>query len=211
MSEHLHDVLVREAVAAFYLPDYAAADDFVPAEAGGNYDDEIAAQPFPCIRIVRKTIGVGPERIGWHLLDDIVCRKAGEEWGWAQHLTIHYPTGERRSAYYPEAGPVTAIAMPKMFLALIEALADRKNGYIEQAVTRQQRRALGVTNEYREYIVVRRPNPGCFTIGAIIRRHPQLHAVRGHLRHYKSGRVAVVRPHMRGHGELAQVKDYAIV
>jgi hypothetical protein len=84
--------------------------------------------------------------------------------------------------------------------------------------TKYERRAEGVSRFYRPYIVIEhrkqyeREN-GILpeTIGRFLRRHPILHAVRGHFRRLRSGRDVFVRPHLRGEGEAVQVKDYIVL
>jgi hypothetical protein len=100
-------------------------------------------------------------------------------------------------------------------LRLLDALENRANRYIEQPVSRPQRRALGVAPDYREYIIVppeRTPRyETAIKRADMQKRLVALHAVRGHLRRLSSGRVVPVRPHTRGNlGTGVQVKDYRI-
>lgn len=84
--------------------------------------------------------------------------------------------------------------------------------YVEQPATRQVRRSMGVSSDYREYIIIPKERSERYatahTRAEIIKRLRALHAVRGHLRRYKSGKTVFVRPHSRGTGEALQVKDY---
>jgi hypothetical protein len=172
-------------------------------------------------------------------IDTIVLNEGGGSWIWGMRFKLkNLHNGNAIIDTYPEAinhEPMLKHEMadvreylrakiphsckrqlPMEYVALMEKLNAPGNsvGFIENPTSRQVRRALGVGPEYREYIIVnnRREAAGrpYLTRGELFRRHPYLHAVRGHLRHYKSGRVAYVHPHLRGTGDAVQIKDYIV-
>jgi hypothetical protein len=97
---------------------------------------------------------------------------------------------------------------------LVRYLRDRRVRYVEEPLTRQQRRARGVSSEYRRYALVLRDDVRYATALSrreVVRRLRALHMVRGHLRHLSDGRVVPVRPHMRGSlGDATQAKTYVV-
>lgn len=227
----LFEELLQRAMTAFYMP-LPWADPAPGAIIGEapDYDEalrQIWTIPFPCIRIIRES-AIPPGAEGWndcaYVHSDCVC-EMDRDFRFASKETLKWPDGFVKIGYVPEDMPycpdpapppgvkVTYIHLPRPYIALMEALNDRQHRFIEgERLTRQARRALGVSPEYREYIVVRKCDkvPGAHTIGELFRRHPMLHAVRAHLRHYKSGLVTQVRAHARGRGEMFQVKDYRV-
>jgi len=95
------------------------------------------------------------------------------------------------------------------------ALYGRKHRFVDCPLTRQQLRSEGRQNTgYREYIVVSATDvryPNAARSSAIMKRFRELHAVRGHARTYtKTGRTIWVKPHLRGKGDLVQVRDYVV-
>jgi len=97
---------------------------------------------------------------------------------------------------------------------LLQRLRDsRHHRYLEKVLSRQVRRANDFSADYKEFIVIATPcksdvPPGALRLSEMIRRIPQLHAVRSHLRKLPSGNMTTVRSHTRGRGEAAQFKDY---
>lgn len=234
-----YDEKLSRAVTAFYLPSFAAMSiDESPFGRRTNSTDAayklqmhlLRAIPFPCIRIIRDG-EVPPDsplakamteksrgRLPKHLRSDVVCEMRDGVFSWASKDAILYHDGYRVTKYMPEdwgayGVGVQETALPRSYFDLMQALADRQNRYIEQKLTRQARRASGLSPTYCEYVVVRKkeaPIQEAYRWSEIVRRHPMLHAVRAHLRHYKSGLIVKVREHTRGHGELFQVKDYVL-
>ena len=214
MGERQYDKMLRNAMATFYLPDYITPEDITKRIEKGSFDEEIKSMPFPCIRIVRKE-SLTDEWVGNWMLADVVCdRDADGSFGWTSKDTLLNINGKRATFYSPEDIPINNKSIPRCYVDLIRSLQDRKNAYLEKSVSRPQRRTMGVNSDYREYIVVARKdnknNSNLLRLSDIFRRHPQLHAVRGHLRHCVSGKVTFVKPHTRGQGELVQPKDYVI-
>jgi len=224
----LYDELLKRAVTAFYLP-IVPNDDPLPVEIGPTDKEEylkkldaVLAIPFPCIRIIRDTRRTESElwnhKTWKHVArgrSDTICEVRDDKFAWASRDQYWKKDGTTWVVYTPEqwAWDPRTIAVPKTYFALMEALANRQNRFVEQPPpSRQVRRHLGLQSEYREYIVVRKREAPkeALTLGQIIRRHPILHAVRGHLRHYKGGLVVKVRPHCRGTGTHLQVKDYVL-
>ena len=222
------DEMLPRAMTAFYLPLPAKHGEYIHPVPFGTVEfartlDALLAIPFPCIRIVREG-EIPPGAPGWHGISrarsDCVCELvAGDFFAWGSKEVVKWPDGKIFTRYSPEdwadwrERPAADMHLPVQYIRLMEALGDRKHRFIERdRLTRQQRRAIGVTPEYREYIVInKRDAPaGAHTLSEIVRRHPILHAVRAHLRHYKSGLVTPVRAHARGHGQLFQVKDYKV-
>lgn len=100
-----------------------------------------------------------------------------------------------------------------MLRRFCDMLDSREVRYIEEKVSRPVRRAMGVSRDYREYIIIRKHDHHHYYDSAlkrtdIIKRLKALHAVRGHMRHLQSGKTVFVKPHMRGKGEALQIKDY---
>jgi hypothetical protein len=122
------------------------------------------------------------------------------------------PDNSIRSRYCPFNDEIAdQLGGIETLLRLQNMLYDRKHRFIEQPISRQQRRSEGRPPQYREYIVIDRDDARYETglrSGAILKRLKTLHAVRGHFRHYRSGLVVPVKPHMRGKGDLTQVKEY---
>lgn len=234
-----YDELLSRVVTAFYLPSYAVMDIHEsPYQKRTTWRepeyqkqmDLLRAIPFPCIRIIRdgepppnsdlgqalfKKTGHRPKR----LTSDIVCEVRDGLFWWAGKDSIVCHDGWRQSKYMPEdwddygVNAYYELSLPRNYFDLMHLLADRQNRYVENRLSRQVRRAAGVSPTYCEYIIVRKkeaPLQEAYRWSEIVRRHPILHAVRAHLRHYQSGMVVKVRAHSRGHGELFQVKDYRV-
>jgi hypothetical protein len=100
-----------------------------------------------------------------------------------------------------------------MNMRFMQYMESREHRFIEQVVTRQQRRADQRPAEYRHYIILDRKSthyPNAHPMKALLPRLKALHSVRGHLRRLRSGDVIPVRAHTRGKGDLMQVKDYVV-
>jgi hypothetical protein len=207
-----YEKMLPDVVATFYVPDRDDPDrDSAVAESVSRevFVNAVKSIPFPAIRVIQRELPTKDMPIS--ILTDVICQQNGEGILWAARDAILNLNGIRHVFYTPEHTDVKMEGLPRSYVDLIHALADRSNGFVEQAISRQQRRSLGVSAEYREYIVVRRRGtPGALTLGSVLRRHPLLHAVRGHVRHYQSGKTVFVRPHSRGKGEMLQVKDYIL-
>lgn len=228
VGRHLFDTLRPHIVTTFYLEPYTASleepeliEHSDPAYA--KLTEWLYALPFPCMRIVRSLVGPYCEAQGWRQLDtDVIITNLVKDngkttWAWAVKDTVIHLDGTRKSNYAPNEAVhwhnQRTNNVPASFIDLMRLLGSRVHRYVERPVSRQIRRAEGFASSYREYIVIRRKDAAehtgeILTLGQIIRRHPILHAVRGHIRKYRSGLITTVRPHTRGVGELFQVKDY---
>lgn len=226
---------VPQAVTTFYLPDKTlesgrAEDDiWVYSDKGERkaITEALEAIPFPCIRIVRD-LTMPPEDNWKRIVTDVVVWSNGEYFTWASKDTGYPRDGSAPVSMYSPHNKWGARQrdIPQSYIDLINILADSSNRYEEKHVNRQTRRREGFAKGYREYIVIpnskRVRNPNFLRRADVFRRHPRLHAVRGHLRkqherHYQSGRVSIVSrsrvtAHARGGGPdrkgLFQVKEY---
>lgn len=125
---------------------------------------------------------------------------------------VYEPPIDRTKPWTPEQA-ASAEGEARLVLGrFAKYLDDRSARYIEQPTSRQVRRSMGVTSDYREYIIIPKERSeryaSAHTRAEIIKRLRALHAVRGHMRRYKSGKTVFVRPHSRGTGDALQVKDY---
>lgn len=200
--------------------------------------EALATMPFPAIRIRRRLVskdnlprdtgfGIGGEEPSYAMTgtlaidtDVIIVSESDHvadeyRWLWAAKDIVYSADGGMRTIYTPNKYTGLKVyidSCPASFVDLLRFLEDRRNRYIENPVTRQVRRAEGLSPDYKEYIVMRKPSAKeaktMLRLGEVFRRSPKLHVVRGHLRHLRSGRVAVIPPHARGVGTMLQVKDY---
>lgn len=232
-----YDQLKRRAVASFVLPDWLD-DDSAFRQAARDASEENQAivreayirattqeqLPFDCIHIRQRSIE--SEQV-WIQEVCIEARPTLQlAWKDTVRSRVLYGDDSARVFYMPEDERlqygerdegerrlIQTLLFPLLNLSDLLESRELRYGIVEQEpLTRQQRRAEGASWFYRSYIVVdhRRQHEGALTIGQFMRKHPMLHAVRGHLRHLSSGRTTWVRPHCRGDGELFQVKDYLI-
>jgi hypothetical protein len=236
------EAFMREIVTTFHLPFDCAMADFtmmsgktIQVRADGplgpsDYRKEpfkasdvraaVESMPFPALRIVqteRYEVPLG--KLGRGEIQILCVRREGSPNGfeWASRVSIQV-VGKAPLVNYPMDkldGPNGLPSIPGAFIDLFEALNNGRKRFVEQTISRQARRALGIetpTAAYREYIVVDRKDAlaGALTRSEVFRRHPHLHAVRGHLRRYKNGKTAFVKPHTRGRGDALQVKDYVL-
>ena len=217
-TRKLFETMLAKCVTTFYLApkDNADPDTWNITDPGFDVQNAllaIASIPFPCLRIVQTVLteDVGP------VDSEVICYGDGVKFGWVAR-DHQQRTGV--TAYSPadvERCPSLKNGLPLSYMGLMESLSNNSARYIERPVTRQVRRASGFAEGYREYIVIRQPSKEQRTtalrLAAIMRRHPRLHAVRGHLRHYrKTGLVVPVAAHARGGNkdtfELLQAKNY---
>ena len=64
-----------------------------------------------------------------------------------------------------------------------------------------------------DYIIINRTDTrygDALTLREFTGRQNRLHAVRGHLRRYRSGLIVQIPPHARGKGTALQIKDYIL-
>ena len=224
-----------QAVATFYLPPRHLPDgeDEIWVHVDSNsaqrkISDAVKAIPFPCIRIVRE-LHMPPDDDKWkRITTDVVVWSDGEFFTWAAKDTgWHHDNTPPIDMYSPHnRWGAKERQVPQSYLDLISILADSSNRYEEQHVNRQTRRREGFSRDYREYIVIRNGkrtrNPNYLRRAEVFRRHPKLHAVRGHLRqaherHLRSGQIVHIEAqrisaYARGggpdHKGLLRVKDY---
>jgi hypothetical protein len=105
------------------------------------------------------------------------------------------------------------IGQVQLYTRFWKLLNNRAVRFLESPLSRQYRRSLGAPPEYREYIIITKEDirfPQAITRSAMMKRMILLHSVRGHLRrNWRTGEKSItVKPHVRGVGELTQVKDY---
>jgi hypothetical protein len=133
------------------------------------------------------------------------------------------PDGRRVTRYQPneDTGDNSEQAASLTLLnRLYQALYKRTHRFLDAPVSRQVRRSQGLPSEYREYIVIPRTDAryeNALRPSVIAKRMRTLHAVRGHLRHYRSpryvnmqGQTQRIEPHLRGTGDALQVKKYRV-
>jgi hypothetical protein len=141
--------------------------------------------------------------------------------------------GNRRTFYAPRESKRTTkdgvtsdpFASACTIKRLYDMLYNRRErmGFVEQAVSRQVKRAENRPPEYREFIVVKRDSPvyrmaaNPLTPGQMVKRMKQLHSVMGHQRTFKAdrykqakGKTIFIEPFVRGQGKALQVKDYRV-
>ena len=207
-GERIFTEFMHGVVASFHLPD---VDSPMNVMLEGEIRTDVMMLPFPSIRIcVRFALANGAFGEEETIINAEI-NNGETTYRWIDRTRDAITGRVEYHGSHAKRLDVGTVIMPTTFLRLINVLLDRKNGYVERGASRQVRRAMGLSPYYREYIVVsRRENPGCQTIGQVIRRHPRLHAVRGHLRQIRSGRLVSVKAHVRGHGEVFQVKDYVV-
>lgn len=239
MAKKRYDNALPQSVTTFYLPpktltdETAARDDIWILNDKGKQEyvtKALEAIPFPCIRIVREIIMPSSDDRWRRITTDVIVWSDGRYFTWAAKDTGYPTDGTGPLAMYSPHNKWGARErnIPMSYIDLIQTLADSRNRYQEQHVNRQTRRREGFSKDYREYIVI--PNgkklrdPNHMTRADIMRRHPRLHAVRGHIRqehdrHYKSGQVrhipaSRVSEHARGggpkHEGLLRVKEYIV-
>jgi hypothetical protein len=212
MSEY--DDLLRKAVTAFHLPaiETVGLKHFFDIAPKDHSIEEIHRRlPFDGIHIVQPVLKYYNDE-GFEFVCTVyvvVGRSAQNAVYYAAKYVLRQIDGDYRETSFDESKKIGTSGVIWRLLSLID---DRQSRYVEQRVSRPVRRAMGVNPNYREYIIVKKRSakPGALRLSEIVRRHPQLHAVRGHLRHLKNGAVALVRPHARGKGKALQVKDYVI-
>lgn len=211
--------MLPNCVTSFYLPPVQHVEERQEINPAVD-DDEVrrvklalASIPFPCLRICQTVLNVNEPPMD----TQVICfngaspkHTLGTGFGWMSRdhqigtgLTLYTPTG---------IAPEVDNSLPMSYLNLMEILSNNSARYIKQPVSRQVRRASGFADGYDEYIVIRKPTKeqrkSAMRLSEIMRRHPRLHAVRGHLRHYRTGLVVPVAPHVRGVGDMTQAKDY---
>lgn len=223
-GKQLFEAFLPCVVATFILPqrDYGENQDQHEAIDNNAMLAAVNAAPFPCVRIRRRITSEVSGHCECVDTDVIVAREGDDRWLWAAKDTQLAP--KLRVLYTPNTTDIGRTALtggcPASLPDLITFLDDRRNRYIEQPVSRQVRRAEGVSPDYKEFIVIRKPPAslakGMLRLGEVFRRSPKLHAVRGHLRHYRAdrytnarGKVQFIEPFARGAGDMLQVKDYA--
>lgn len=157
--------------------------------------------PFPGIRIFTRRGELTEEQIFFEDIDTksdelmVLTRQTGPG-----------PRGSRNVVYINGDTIISPFSM-----VLFYRLKHREIRFEDVPVSRQVRRALGVVPEYREYITITKASVNyrnALRLSDLVKRHPQLHAVRAHFRHLQSGRVTKVRAHSRGQGKVLQPKDY---
>jgi hypothetical protein len=192
------------------IEDYGpVAGGFAPSIPFEHVRTALESIPFPCIRIVRTVLFIEDDREN-RIDTEVICFGDGEKFGWCAR--DRDPASGK--VYYSPTGllPDVDEGIPASYIDLIGALSNNSARYIEKPVSRQVRRASGFADGYREYIVIDKPTKEqratAMRLSAVMRRHPRLHAVRGHLRHYKTGLTTFVKPHARGKGDMLQVKTY---
>jgi hypothetical protein len=172
-------------------------------------------------------------RVGGHVLSEVIAHVRQKdlhegELAWVSKDTL-VVEGKRSTIYsdiiservlFREGLEEVVGTIPSSLVDLLLLLQNRKVRYVETPVTRQVRRASGFNNSYREYIVVnvgdvKASEPNALRLRDIAKLHPALHAVRGHLRTYRAdryvnmqGKTQQIAPHVRGTGDVLQVKDY---
>ena len=224
---YLYDRLLALAMTGFVFnqpPTILYRPDERNLEPEPLPDTEIFERlPFPCIRIrvVNDYSGYSKAKGRFatsHVTDDVVIRSNGKSYEWAARERVVWDDGVISTRHAPEqelqgtTNLVLKVVVNR--LELLELETDWR--FIEQPMSRPLRRSENLPPEYCEYIVVNRADRSngirgkMLTLAKVMRRHPMLHAVRGHLRHLRSGRITFVRSHVRGEGDLVQAKEYRV-
>lgn len=205
-----------KCVTTFYLPPMNHAEEHTLVNLNSHSDINgqqallaLRNIPFPCLRVCQTVlVEDGPP-----MDTQVICFGDGSKFGWmardhsATGVTTYSPTG---------VVPAVDESLPMSYINLMEVLSNNSARYVESPVSRQVRRRNGYADGYREYIVIRKPSKeerkSAMRLTEVFRRHPRLHAVRGHLRHYRTGLVVPIAAHARGGKkgafELLQAKNY---
>jgi hypothetical protein len=214
-AQKLYEVGLSQVVTAFQMPRhvtdmagqrYTLSPDLADLAARMPFANFIIREPWSLINVDGKK---GQSLSG---VDSIFYIRRPDGIGFCGKRV--YANGRVQYFLPGEDGPDDDPIL--MLVRLYRALYERKHRFVEQPVSRQVRRAMGQERgaTYREYIVVPKDDVRYASgerPGAILKRLRALHAVRGHVRHLKSGRVAFVKPHIRGKlGTALQPKTYLV-
>jgi hypothetical protein len=101
----------------------------------------------------------------------------------------------------------------ELYFRFYNYLNDRKIRYVEQSTSRQVRRSLGVSSDYKEYVMIKREDvkyANSIPRSEMMKRMQSLHRVRGHLRlNFRTGEKSIrVRDYVKGQGNILVDKDY---
>lgn len=208
--------LLPRVITTFHVP---LLRDWPETIEHNKMVEMLEMMPFTCIRIVAPPMQLDVDYVQFdEWVIEAFPHREGDMEGMAHLWSFKRRIVDdgRTETFYTHGPRDTRDAFPFPVLGhLLTLLSKSRNRYIEKPLSRQAKRALGVSvPNYHEYVIVDRRSvkegEKAARWSEIARRHPHLHAVRAHLRRLECGRLVRVRAHTRGKGTLFQVKDYRV-